>query len=288
MIIKTRDDTKAALASLRKLLAMEGLTRLQRKEMAAELDRLRKRAEAEKQAASHIDFALQESRNWAVIHGLRLEHRGRVAEIDHLLIGRFFDIYVIDSKNLTTELRVDASGEFLVKNGSGWRGIDSPIEQNRRHLIVLNQLIRDQKLTPTRLGLTIYPALRNWILVPQACSISRSPLEEAIILKMDMFDLQLRDFINLATVTDDLHSVPKVCSGSTIMDFASRLLSFHRPAHHDFIEQYGVVPPQAQTVVANETEAPARPGRRTLPPARRVAAKRTTSRLAPARDARRA
>ena len=286
MIIKTRDDIRSALYTLRKLLALEGLSRGQRKEMAAELDRLRKRAEAEKQAACHIDFALEDSRNWAVIHGLRLEHNGRAAQIDHLLIGRFFDIYVIESKNLTTPLRVDAHGEFQTRNGSGWKGIESPIEQNKGHIIVLNQLIRDARLTPTRLGLAINPAFRNWILVPQACPIPRSPQEEAIILKMDMFDRQLRDFINHAGSADDILSVAKVCSGSTIMDFASRLVSFHRPARHDFIEKFGIVLPQEQ-LAASESEAPARGGRCNLPPALRIAAKRATSRLAPARDARR-
>jgi hypothetical protein len=119
MIIKSRDDTRSAISTLRKLLALEGLTPGQRKEMSAELDRLRKRAEAGKQAASHIDFALQDSRNWAVIHGLRLVHNDRVAQIDHLLVGRFFDIYVIDNKYLTTPLRLDAHGEFQARRRVG-------------------------------------------------------------------------------------------------------------------------------------------------------------------------
>ena len=288
MIIKSRDDTKASITALRKLLALDGLTRVQRKEMSAELDRLRKRAEACKQAAAHIDFALNDSHNWAVIHGLRLVHNGRVAQIDHLLIGRFFDIYVIDSKNLATTLRLDAHGEFQTRNGSGWKGIQSPVEQNRGHIIVLNQLIRDGKLTPTRLGLSLNPAFRNWILVNQSCPIPDSPQQEAIIFKMDMLDRQLRDFINHASRPDDILSVAKVCSGSTIMDFACRLVSYHRPATYDFVQQFGIILPQEEpALAASEREAHVIAGRRTLPPARRVAAKRTTSRLAPARDARR-
>jgi hypothetical protein len=289
MIIKSRDETKSAIATLRKLLALEGLSLQQRKGIATKLEQLRKHADAVKQAAAHIDFALQDSRSWAVIHGLRIEHRGSVTHIDHLLIGRFFDIFVIESKNLTTALRADGNGEFHVKAGAGWKGIESPIEENRRRIIALNQLIRDERLTPMRLGLPITPAFRNWILVPQACSIPCSPQEEAIILRMDMFDRQLRDFINHAAITDDLLAVPKVCSGGTIMDFARRLVTFHRPAPQDFVEQFGIVPPgePPAAVAATECEAPARAGRRTLPPARRIAAKRATSRLAPARDARR-
>jgi hypothetical protein len=285
MIIKAKDDTKGAIATLRKLLALEGLSARQRKEVTAEMERLRKRAEAQKQAACHIDIVLRESRNWAVIHGLRIEHKGRVAEIDHLLIGRFFDIFVIGSKNLNMQLRVDGNGEFQVRNGTGWRGIESPIEENRGHIIVLNQLIREEKLTPMRLGLTITPAFRNWILAPESCDIPHGPQEEAIVLKMDVFDCQLREFIRHATTTDDILSVAKVCSGGTIMDFACRLVGYHRPARHDFVERFGIALPDDPAVVAAECEATGRAGRRNLPQARRIAAKRATSRLSPARDA---
>ncbi|NTV47823.1 MAG: NERD domain-containing protein, partial [Chlorobiales bacterium] len=39
------------------------------------------------------------SKNWAVIHDLRLEHENQVAQIDHLMINRSFDFYVLESKN---------------------------------------------------------------------------------------------------------------------------------------------------------------------------------------------
>lgn len=32
-------------------------------------------------------LSYKDSQNWAVIHDLRIEHRGRVAQIDHLLIN---------------------------------------------------------------------------------------------------------------------------------------------------------------------------------------------------------
>ena len=244
MIIKSKDDTQAAVAALQELLAVKTLSKKRREALEAELVRVRPAAEGEKEAACHIDFHLKDSKNWAVIHDLRLEHKGRTAQIDHLLIGRFFDIFVIESKNFTTPLRLGSHGDFQVRTQVGWEGMASPIEQNRGRIIALNQLIGDEKLTPMRLGLPIQPAYRNWILVPSECYISPRHIEEAIVLKMDMFDRRLREFMNHSTLTDDVLAVAKICSTQTIMDFARKLVSFHRPASP-------VPPPPAEAVACN-------------------------------------
>jgi hypothetical protein len=242
MIIKSKDDTRAAVAALQQLLAVKTLSKKRREALEKELVRVRPAAEGEKEAAGHIDFHLKDSKNWAVIHDLRIEHGGRVAQIDHLLIGRFFDIFVIESKNFTAPLRLDSHGDFQVRTDFGWEGMPSPIEQNRRHIIALNQLIGAQKLTPMRMGLPIKPAYRNWILVPPECYISPRHIEEAIILKMDMFDRHLHEFMSHSSLTDDVLSVAKICSTGTIMDFARKLVTFHRPA--------SPVPPPLPAVVA--------------------------------------
>lgn len=44
--------------------------------------------QGEQEAVYHIDFRLKDSKNWAVIHDLRIEHNGRVAQIDHVLVDR--------------------------------------------------------------------------------------------------------------------------------------------------------------------------------------------------------
>jgi hypothetical protein len=243
MIIKSKDDTRMAVAALEQLLARKTNSKKQREALEEEMTLLLAGAQGEKQSAYHIDFHLKDSKNWAVIHDLRLEHNGRVAQIDHLLIGRFFDIFVIESKNFTTALRVDANGEFQIRNKLGWKGIPSPIEQNKRHIIVLNELIHDQKLTPMRLGLPMRPTFRNWILVPPECHISQRRINEAIILKMDMFERRLGEFMSNATMMEDVLSLTKICSTQTIMEFARKLVSFHRPASCDYAAKFGIPQP---------------------------------------------
>ncbi len=55
----------------------------------------------EEEAAYHINFALKDSKTWVAIHDLRLKCNGRVAQMDHLLIDRFLELYVIESKGLS-------------------------------------------------------------------------------------------------------------------------------------------------------------------------------------------
>ena len=84
---------------------------------------MRAGTKGEKDTANHIEFALRNGKDCAVIHDLRLEHKSRVAQIDHPLVSRMFDLIVIESKNVHTGLRVDSNGEWEVKPagvGTAW------------------------------------------------------------------------------------------------------------------------------------------------------------------------
>jgi hypothetical protein len=243
MLIKHKDDVQPALDVLEGFLALKSLTRQQRELIGDEIANIRAGARGEKEAAYHIDFKLKDAKNWAVIHDLRLEHDGRVAQIDHLLIGRMFDLFVIESKNLKTAVRVKVDGEFEVKTRRGWQGMASPVEQNRRHIRVLDGLISAEKLTPARLGFQIRPHFRNWVLLAPECSLTRGETDDATILKMDMFDKGLEKHIN-HTPFGETFSLAKVCSTDTIAGFAEKLVSFHQPIIFDYAAKFGITPAQ--------------------------------------------
>jgi len=240
MIIKSKDDTRAAVARLHALLVRKKNSKKQQAALEEELSRELAGAQAENEAAHHIDRALRDSKNWAVIHDLRLEHNGRVAQIDHLLIGRFFDIFVIGSQHVTTALRVDAAGEFHIRTGQSWKTIPSPIERNKRHIIVLNELIHHHQLMPTRLGLPMEPTFRNLIVVPSQCHISQRRVDEAIIVKIDSLDSRLAEFTGGSAPLGDILSVAKICSTQMIAEFARGLVGFHRPAASDYAARFGI------------------------------------------------
>lgn len=234
MLIKSKDSLDPALDTLQRLLESPSLTREQKESIEEEVRNIRAGARGEKQAAYHIDFRLKDAKNYASLHDLRLEHNGRVAQIDHLIVGRFFDIILVESKNIGTAIRANADGEFEVKTRFGWRGMASPIEQSKRHARVLLDLITDLNLLPKRLGFLIRPKFHHWVLVPPECNVMQKP-KDAEIIKMDLFEKHMDRWIDKNSA-----NIMKVCSRETIADFAQALVTYHHPITMDFAAKFGV------------------------------------------------
>ncbi len=254
MLIKKKDDVQPTLDLLEGFLALKTLTKQQRERIEDQLQNVRVGAKGEDDAAYHIDFKLKDSKNWVVVHDLRLEHHGRTAQIDHLLINRRFDVFVVESKNLQTAVRVNEDDEFEVVTRWGWKGMASPVEQNKRHIRVLRDLLGDEKIMPTRLGFQIRPTFHNWVLVAPECHLVRGEQKEATILKMDMFDRGLEEFINQSSLRDAI-SLAKLCSTETVASFAEKLVGLHKSIDFDYAAKFGITDeqrfagsPQARTV----------------------------------------
>lgn len=260
MVIKSKDDVRPDLGTLRDLRSQATLTKKQRELIDIEIDRVAAGNRGEQEAAYQIDFHLKDSKNWAVIHDLRIDHNGRVAQIDHVLIGRMLDIILIESKNFTTAIRLSAEGEFQVKTRYGWRGMSSPVEQNKRHLRVLDEFIRDAALAPTRLGLRIQPTYRQWILIPPECNFVRAS-DQVEIIKMDMFARRMDDWASKASLSEVL-SMAKIVSSETLMAFGEKLAKTHQAARFDFAAKFGVRPDPAPARVAEEPAPIGLPERR--------------------------
>lgn len=131
MVYKDRDSLDARLQLLEQSLA-KATTTAERNRWEKDIAILKAGAKGEDEAAYHIDFHLKSSPNWAVIHDLRLEWRGRVAQIDHLLIDRFLQINVVESKSFRTKVRY-ANGGWERINFNHWEGISSPVDQDDQH-----------------------------------------------------------------------------------------------------------------------------------------------------------
>jgi len=227
MIAKVKDPADAHLKDLD--WALQGV-RLYSKRKALEKQRALMLAglAGEKEAAYHIDFDLKDSRNWAIIHDLRLEWNGRVAQIDHLIIDRVLELYVVESKNFRTKVRY-ANGGWERVNGRYWEGIPSPVEQNERHISVLKELITSNKLGPTRMGLPIPLDFFNCVLVNPSCSIVGKYPSHVRIYKMDSFIRTIRD-------EDPSLMYPlKIVSAKTVEEFALKLVAHHKPARQPMV-----------------------------------------------------
>ncbi|MCW3094613.1 MAG: hypothetical protein JWL77_231 [Chthonomonadaceae bacterium] len=77
-----------------------------------------------------------------IFHDLRLEHKGEVAQIDHLVLHRW-GIVLIESKSVTTTVRVNKQGEWARRVQGRWQGMPSPVLQVRRQGDLLKILLRE-------------------------------------------------------------------------------------------------------------------------------------------------
>lgn len=154
MLIKHADDKSKRLAFLQELQNSPNLTKTQKDWLHDELWRLRQGIKGEKDAAYYINADYRDDPDCAVLHDLRIVEEGEVAQIDHLLVGRNFMI-LLETKNFTGNVRINAQGEFSVIYPSGKRmGIASPLEQSRRHEKILRKLL-DRLGIKARLGASI-------------------------------------------------------------------------------------------------------------------------------------
>jgi Nuclease-related domain len=242
MIIKKMDSKQEEIAELTALLKGR-LTSNQRFVIERELKAIRGGFSGEKDSAYYIDFYFGDSKNWAVIHDLRLEHKGKVAQIDHLLINRFFDIYVLESKSYSYKLKITPEGEFQTYYGKECIGIPSPIEQNKRHIHLLGLFLKSHNILPTRVGISIRPRFKNLILVSPKSIITR-PLKKKFdtssVIKADTLRTTIDRELAKQNPLADLATISKTCSSTTLMDTARTLASFHKPKRIDFRAEFGL------------------------------------------------
>ena len=120
MLIKQADDYRDVLRALEQQAAHGGLDA---KRARDELRIRQAGIKGEKDAAYLIDFDYARSANWAVIHDLRVEHDGRTAQIDHVLINRWMDVYVLETKHTWGGIKITEEGEFLRWSGRSFQGM---------------------------------------------------------------------------------------------------------------------------------------------------------------------
>jgi hypothetical protein len=249
MILKHKDDVAPLLAELERLFKIPSLSKRQRDEIEDEMWKIRVGAKGEKEAAYHIDFDWKDGRNSVVLHDLRIEHGGRVAQIDHLILNRALDCHVLESKGFGQEVRISDSGEWETRTRYGWKGMASPVEQNRRHIEVLESFIRDHQLGPKRLGMTLPIRFLNWVLVSPDCPLRRKGKEWDRVVKMDMFRKEFLKQNEAEGVLETLTALSKFVAVETITQLGQALIAAHQPATFNFAGKFGITasPPADDT-----------------------------------------
>jgi len=253
MLLKTADDPAPDIQALESLRRRPGIDARTARLIEDEIWSIRLGAKTEADAAYQLDFDLKDSRNWAVIRDLRLDIEGQVAQIDHLVISRMLEVFVCESKSFTGGVKVNEHGEWTTFRDRRPIGIPSPIEQNRRHVAVLERAIKLGFIDLPRRIVAIKPTFINIVLVSQSGTIGRprkkAPELDAIV-KVDQFRTHLlkRDFSSL--------SMLKLVGSGPLERFGRQLVALHQPAARDWAKRFGINEP-AQVVTRLVAPPPA-------------------------------
>lgn len=230
MLIKQADDRSEELAQLER--AAGALKGEAAKRAERELRQRKAGLQGEADSAYQIDFHFRESPKRAVIHDLRLEYNGRVAQIDHLIVNRRLDCYVLESKHFHSGIKITEEGEFLRWNAyrRTFEGMESPLEQNERHIAVLKDVLKTLDL-PVRLGVRITPACYSFVLVSSKSRIDRpKKFDTSRIIKADQIKTSIWNDIDTESPLTTLASMAKLVSPDTVRNVAEQLVAQHRPA----------------------------------------------------------
>jgi hypothetical protein len=242
MLIKERDDHDSDVESLRSLLDCP-ISAKQRLLIEREIKCIGSGARGEDSSAYYIDFRYRDSANWAIIHDLRLEHRGFVAQIDHLLINRLFHVYVLESKNYYHGIKISPEGEFLVWSGKTYVSIESPIEQNKRHIDLLDRVVQLPGFLPTRLGVSIYPSFYSYVMVAPNSRVDRptnAKFDTGMVIKADTLGTAIEKRVDGVSPMEVFSSLTMLVSQETLASFARKLVRLHRPSKIDYAAKFGV------------------------------------------------
>lgn len=253
MIIKEKYNPEAQVETLEEILKLSHLSSSTRKQVQQELRKVQSGLKGEKEAAYYINYHFQDSKNWMILHDLRLEHKTRVAQIDHLLINRGLDFYVLETKHFCQGLRITEDGEFLVSYKRNEIAIPSPIEQNQRHVILLKEVLKDRQILPKRLGMTLKPRFKPYVLISPNSRVIR-PKKEAFdtseIIKADTLFSQIDRNIDEESTLLALGTLTKLVGKETLEEIGDKLAEYHQPLELDYDTRFDI----SRDVPSNDDE----------------------------------
>ena len=156
---------------------------------------------AEEQMAFYLRRAFGTDPEVHVLHGLRLEHAGDAAQIDHLLLHRW-GMLLIESKSVTTRVRVNAQGEWMRQQTADWCGMRSPVSQVELQAEFLRARLREHtsELLGKLLGLQVHfgrMPLDTFIAISDEGIIEREGSALLRVYKADQVCSQVKSLIAL-------------------------------------------------------------------------------------------
>jgi nuclease-like protein len=241
--VKGADDPQDELRLLENLLTQPNLDIGKRRAIHTEIRTFKAGLKGEAEARYEIELYFGRSRNFMTIHDLRFEVDGYAAQIDHMILNRLGEVWLCESKHFAEGVSVNDHGEWSAYWNGKPKGIPSPIDQNRRHELLLNRVFDDGLVPLPKWGgvLPMKPDLRSLVVVSNGAQIGRPRRHVAgldQVIKVEKLEPTVRGAIDAAAPQRLL----RLMTRDALRTFAERLASIHKPAATDWIARFGLKP----------------------------------------------
>jgi hypothetical protein len=252
-------DPNTSVTELTALLRRRDLPLETRPWIARELKTEQRGRRGERQAQYEIEFHFGQRPDVVTLHGFRVDCAGRVAQIDHLILTRYLDIWLCESKAISGRIHINEYGEWEAAYGHRSYGMKSPYLQAWNHLHVLADVFARKIIPlPDADGVMLKPTYHVAVLLSDSARITR-PVSTSDQLEAEVNSVMKVERL-YATFQRKLHE--RESSGGSgqqisceaLVAFAKRLTALHAPKPIDWAAKFGLVSPASASEAAAATE----------------------------------
>lgn len=253
MIFKEFDSKQETLTTLKNLLK-ESNSEKQKALISQDLTLLTNGIESEKQNAYYIDFYVADSKNLIALHDIRLEHNGRTAQIDHMIINRF-GIELLESKSFKGMLTINYDNSLEVNYNGKIKSFPNPLEQSKRHADVLQKFIEDNADLGKRVELLGGFNVKSVVLIHPETTITNKKLPDNFF-RADTYMSKRIEEVDKIGVLEVFKLVSKMIDINSVKELAELIKSAHKPLEFDYANKYKISKPKEEVPlpVAKELE----------------------------------
>ncbi len=235
MILKPYEPDDAVMRLERKLA---GAKAHERSDIERELRIRRAGIRGEREASYFLDFDFGASPNHAVIHNIRFEHEGYKAQIDHLLINRFYGFTILETKHFAGGLKIEEDGSFHRYDDYDkcFVPIPSPLAQVGRHAKLLLRILNSLNKHPRNFGfgMRLEPVVQSYVLVHTGSKIVRpTGFDTSRVIASDrfaeQFDMRLDRQYGGIKGALALLLLARITSRNKLRRLGTSLVELHKP-----------------------------------------------------------
>lgn len=236
MLLKEIDSKTEEINQLKKLLE-QSTNPKQKSLIKADLKRVENGYKAEKDNAYYLDFGFIDNKHNILLHDIRIEHNGQVAQIDHIVINRF-GIEVLESKSFSGTLTIKGDGSLDVEYGKKIETFPNPIEQNNRHAEVLKKFLKENMELSSNHKIFGIP-ISSMVLINPKTTISNQKLPKGFA-RADSFRTQRNENIDKMGTIELFKSLGGVMNFKRVEEIANFLIKSHKPKKFDYLKKYPI------------------------------------------------